>query len=111
MPAYLQAFSINGPSETPTVLLGDTVIVNKAAYNVKLPYSNVKLLRTGLPSCQPPVVSLSPSYSGWMNKTGSRLEARLPCDTFAFLPQLRIPYKQFSIFTPGSNQPFVKPGR
>ncbi len=49
VPAYLQAFRINGPSEAPTVLLGDTVIVNKAAYSVRLPYSNEKLLRTGSP--------------------------------------------------------------
>jgi signal peptidase I len=38
-----------GPSDIPTVLLGDEVVVNNAAYRLKLPYSNVALFRTGLP--------------------------------------------------------------
>jgi len=49
MPAYIWAYKLAGPSDIPTVLLVDTVIVNRAAYWVKLPYSNVALLRSGLP--------------------------------------------------------------
>ncbi len=48
-PAYLWAYKLAGPSDIPTVLLGDTVVVNRAAYRVKLPYSNVAVLRSGLP--------------------------------------------------------------
>lgn len=49
VPAYLHAYLLTGPSDIPTVLLGDKVIVNTAAYNLKLPYSNVMLFWTGLP--------------------------------------------------------------
>jgi len=49
VPAYLRAYSIAGASEAPTALLRDTIIVNRAAYTVRLPYSNVKLLPTGSP--------------------------------------------------------------
>lgn len=49
LPAYLRAISLSGASEAPTLLLGDTTIVNEAAYSVRLPYSKVKLLRIGSP--------------------------------------------------------------
>ena len=48
-PAYLRAFSLIGPSEAPTLLLGDTAIVNEAAFSVRLPYSSVKLFRINSP--------------------------------------------------------------
>ena len=49
VPAYLRAYELSGPSDIPTVLLGDKVIVNSAAYCVKLPYFNVRLFRSGSP--------------------------------------------------------------
>jgi signal peptidase I len=49
IPAYLHAYALAGPSDIPTVLLGDKVIVNTAAYELRLPYSHVTLFRTGLP--------------------------------------------------------------
>jgi signal peptidase I len=49
VPAYLRAYSIHGASEIPTVLVGDQIIVNKAAYTLRLPYSNVNLFRIGSP--------------------------------------------------------------
>jgi signal peptidase I len=48
-PAYLHAYKLAGPSDIPTLLLGDKVIVNNAAYGVNLPYSNVRLFRSGSP--------------------------------------------------------------
>jgi signal peptidase I len=50
VPAYLQAFSISGGSEIPTILLHDTLIVNRAAYALNLPYSSLRLVRTGSPA-------------------------------------------------------------
>ncbi|MBM3756850.1 MAG: signal peptidase I [Acidobacteria bacterium] len=47
LPAYLRAYELAGPSDIPTVLLGDKVIVNHAAYSLKLPYSDVGVFRTG----------------------------------------------------------------
>jgi signal peptidase I len=49
IPAYLHAYVLTGGSDIPTVLYGDKVIVNTAAYHLKLPYTNVTLFRTGLP--------------------------------------------------------------
>jgi signal peptidase I len=49
LPAYLRAYTIAGPSDIPTALLGDTLIVNSAAYRLKLPYCGVTLFRTGAP--------------------------------------------------------------
>jgi signal peptidase I len=49
VPAYLHAYTLIGPSDIPTVLLGDKIIVNCAAYGVNLPYSNVRLFRSGSP--------------------------------------------------------------
>ena len=49
VPAYLHAYTLSGPSDIPTVLLGDKLIVNNAAYRLKLPYSTVTLFRTALP--------------------------------------------------------------
>jgi signal peptidase I len=46
-PCYLRAYKLAGASDIPTLLLGDQVIVNRAAYTVNLPYSNVRLFRTG----------------------------------------------------------------
>jgi signal peptidase I len=49
LPAYLWPYSLNGASAAPTILLGDTVIVNRAAYDFRLPYSRVTLFHTGSP--------------------------------------------------------------
>jgi signal peptidase I len=49
VPAYVHAYALAGPSAIPTVLVGDKVIVNSAAYRLTLPYSNVTLFQTALP--------------------------------------------------------------
>ena len=49
IPAYVRAFKVIGASEIPTVLLGDVIIVNKAAYTVRAPYSSISLFPTGSP--------------------------------------------------------------
>jgi signal peptidase I len=49
VPAYLHAYNLTGASEIPTILLGDKIVVNSAAYVLRLPYSHVKLFRTGSP--------------------------------------------------------------
>jgi signal peptidase I len=49
LPAYLRAYVLAGPSDIPTVLIGDKVIVNHAAYSLKVPYSDVTVFRTGSP--------------------------------------------------------------
>jgi signal peptidase I len=48
-PAYLRAYTVSGASDAPTLLLGDTVVVNKAAFSLKLPYTQLKLLTVAQP--------------------------------------------------------------
>jgi signal peptidase I len=49
LPSYLRAYKPITPSEAPSINIGDSFLVNQAAYALRLPYSNVKLLRTGSP--------------------------------------------------------------
>jgi signal peptidase I len=49
LPAYLRAYSLSGVSDAPTLLLGDKVLVNQAAYWIKLPYTGVKLIQVSRP--------------------------------------------------------------
>ena len=49
LPAYVSAYTVAGPSEAPTLLLGDRVIVNHAAYDFKLPYSSIHLASLSSP--------------------------------------------------------------
>lgn len=47
LPAYLRAFTLISPSEAPTLNIGDTVLVDEAAYTFRLPFFDVRLFRTG----------------------------------------------------------------
>jgi len=49
LPAYVRAYSLSGASDAPTLLLGDKVVVNQAAYWFKLPYTQIKLLHVSRP--------------------------------------------------------------
>jgi signal peptidase I len=49
LPQYVSAYTVSGPSEAPTLLLGDRVIVDRAAYDLKLPYPTIRLARVGEP--------------------------------------------------------------
>jgi len=49
VPAYLHAYRIGGASGIPTVLVGDTIIVNNAAYSVRLPYATTRIFRASTP--------------------------------------------------------------
>lgn len=43
LPAYLSAMMVSGPSDAPTLLLGDRVLVSLASYQVNVPYTDVRL--------------------------------------------------------------------
>jgi signal peptidase I len=49
LPSYLRAYKITTPSETPSINIGDSILVNETAYTLRLPYSHVALFRTGSP--------------------------------------------------------------
>jgi signal peptidase I len=60
LPAYLSAYTVSGTSDAPTLLLGDRVLVNRAAYDLRAPYSNIRLARVGTPQRGDLVVVLTP---------------------------------------------------
>jgi signal peptidase I len=49
LPSYVGAYSLSGGSAAPTMLMGDTIIVNRAAYDVRVPYLHATLFHTGSP--------------------------------------------------------------
>lgn len=49
LPSYLWPYAIAGASAAPTILMGDTFIVNRAAYDFRLPYLPVNLLHLRKP--------------------------------------------------------------
>src|SRR5258708_28400396 len=49
LPSYLWPYSLTGASEAPSILVHDTFVVNRAAYDFRLPYSHITLFRTGTP--------------------------------------------------------------
>jgi signal peptidase I len=50
LPAYVGAYTLSGTSIAPTLLLGDHVLVNRGAYDIRLPYSDHVLLPRGNPA-------------------------------------------------------------
>lgn len=43
-PSYVRAYRVAGSSDAPSFLVGDRIIVNKAAYDLRLPYTNIRVL-------------------------------------------------------------------
>ena len=68
LPAYLRAYTLSGASDAPTLLYGDTAIVNQAAYWVKLPYSPVKLVHISHPKRWDLVQVMRPDRPGLVFK-------------------------------------------
>jgi len=48
-PSCLWPYSLRGASEAPTILLGDTFVVNRAAYDFPVPYSRITMFHVGSP--------------------------------------------------------------
>ncbi|NIM52818.1 MAG: signal peptidase I [Gemmatimonadales bacterium] len=48
-PSYIRAYRLDGVSAAPSYLLGDLIIVNKAAYDIRLPYTGIVLLSHAQP--------------------------------------------------------------
>lgn len=49
LPSYVWAFKLTTSSAAPTITIGGSFLVNKAAYNSRLPYCGVTLLQTSSP--------------------------------------------------------------
>ncbi|MCH8537625.1 MAG: signal peptidase I [Alkalimonas sp.] len=47
--AYVRAYTVAGPSMSPTLLVGDFIVSNHAAYDLRLPYLDTVLLKTAEP--------------------------------------------------------------
>jgi signal peptidase I len=49
-PSYVRAYRVGGASEAPSYLVGDLIVVNKAAYDIRLPYTPFVLLSHSQPA-------------------------------------------------------------
>ena len=49
LPSYVWAFKLTSSSASPTINIGGSFLVNRAAYSFRPPYSDVTLFRTGSP--------------------------------------------------------------
>jgi signal peptidase I len=49
LPAYLKAYTLSGSSDAPTLLSGDTALVNQAAYWINVPYTQTRLIHISHP--------------------------------------------------------------
>jgi signal peptidase I len=50
LPAYVGAYILSGISAAPTLLLGDRVLVNRGAYDIRIPYSDRVLVNRNGPA-------------------------------------------------------------
>jgi signal peptidase I len=48
-PSYVRVYRVSGASDAPTFLLGDRIVVNKAAYDIRLPYTRIVILSRSQP--------------------------------------------------------------
>jgi signal peptidase I len=48
-PSYVRAYRVGGSSDAPTYMLGDLVFMNRAAYDIRLPYTDIVLLSHSQP--------------------------------------------------------------
>jgi signal peptidase I len=84
LPSYVWAYAIRGASEAPTILMGDTVIVNRAAYDFRAPYSRIAIFHSGSPQRGDMALAYLPSGIGLAIKRviglpGEMIEVRENC--------------------------------
>ena len=80
LPSYVWAFKLTTASAAPTINIGDSFLVNKAAYTFRLPYSGVTLLRTGSVSRGDIVLYRHPD----LPPVGTKRVVGLPGETIEF---------------------------
>ncbi len=49
LPSYLRVYRVEGTSDAPSILTGDRVLLNKAAYDIRIPYTGIILKQRGNP--------------------------------------------------------------
>jgi signal peptidase I len=64
LPSYLWPYSLTGASAAPTILLGDIFVVNRAAYDIRVPYSRIVMFHIGSPRRGDIVQAYLPSHVG-----------------------------------------------
>jgi signal peptidase I len=60
VPAYMRAYRVVGWSDAPSFLVGDRILINKTAYDIRLPYTDVVLFSHSKPGLGEVVLFRSP---------------------------------------------------
>ncbi len=48
-PSYIRGYRVAGPSDAPSFLVGDRILVSKVAYDIRLPYTDIVLVSHSQP--------------------------------------------------------------
>jgi signal peptidase I len=68
LPSWVRAYRVAGPLDAPNYLTGEIVLINLMAYDLKLPYSNLKLLAWAEPQPGDMVLFQIPNEEGLIIK-------------------------------------------
>jgi signal peptidase I len=60
VPSYVRAYRVAGSSDAPSYLVGDRILVNKAAYDIRLPYTGMVIVSHSAPDLGDVVLYRSP---------------------------------------------------
>ena len=91
LPAYIRAYTLSGPSDAPTLLLGDRVWVLRGAYDLRIPYTDYVLLTRRQPSL------------GDLVQVASPQDGRLMFKRVAALPGDRVAMRQHHLYIDGKS--------
>lgn len=81
VPSYVRAFRVVGASDAPSFLVGDRIVVNRAAYDLRLPYTKIAVLSHSAPERGDVVMFRSPGkeyavFKRVIGCPGDRVEMR-----------------------------------
>jgi signal peptidase I len=68
LPSWVRAYRVAGPSDAPNYLTGEIVLVNLMKYDLKLPYTNAKVLEWSDPQREEMVLFQIPNEEGMIIK-------------------------------------------
>ena len=91
LPAYIRAYTLSGPSDAPTLLLGDRVWVLRGAYDLRFPYTDYVLWTRRQPSL------------GDLVQVASPRDGRLIFKRVAALPGDRVAMRQHHLRINGTS--------
>jgi signal peptidase I len=67
-PSYFRVYRVAGPSDAPSYLMGDRILVNKSAYDIRLPYMDAVVFAHSQPQPGDVILFRPPGEESWVFK-------------------------------------------